>query len=460
MNEPQANPLAAATLASVTTTAPTQPLMRELLRRILVLAAPTSLIAFLQAGAQLIETWLAARQGTAALAGWAVVLPFALLLQQMSTGAMGGGVVSAIARALGAGKREEASSLVLHALIIAITAGLVFAVAMAGFPRGILGAVAGQTAADAAATYAIWLFGAGAVPAWLANTLASVLRGGGRHALAARVLALMWIAFPILAWALAEPAGMGLAGIGAALAAVSWVAALAMAWVVLRGGAGFVPMLRIRPSRALFVRILSVGLVACALASVANLTTILVTAELRHYGTAAVAAYGISARLEFLMIPLAFGVGSALTALVGGAVGAGDWVTARRTAWAGALLALAVAGAVGAAVGLAPEAFAGLFTKDAEVAGIAARALSWVAPAFGGFGLGMALYFASMGAGRMGWPMGAGVARIALAAGGGWVLANMAGMGLDGHFLGVALGISAYGVVTALGVRDANWSAR
>ncbi|MGT2495111.1 MATE family efflux transporter [Cupriavidus basilensis] len=111
MNEPQANPLAAATLASVATAAPTQPLMRELLRRILVLAAPTSLIAFLQAGAQLIETWLAARQGTAALAGWAVVLPFALLLQQMSTGAMGGGVVSAIARALGAGKREEASSL-------------------------------------------------------------------------------------------------------------------------------------------------------------------------------------------------------------------------------------------------------------------------------------------------------------------------------------------------------------
>ncbi|KJK22893.1 multidrug transporter MatE [Burkholderiaceae bacterium 16] len=460
MNEPQANPLAAATLASVATAAPTQPLMRELLRRILVLAAPTSLIAFLQAGAQLIETWLAARQGTAALAGWAVVLPFALLLQQMSTGAMGGGVVSAIARALGAGKREEASSLVLHALIIAITAGLVFAVAMAGFPRGILGAVAGQTAADAAATYAIWLFGAGAVPAWLANTLASVLRGGGRHALAARVLALMWIAFPILAWALAEPAGMGLAGIGAALAAVSWAAALAMAWVVMRGGAGFVPTLRIRPSRALFVRILSVGLVGCALASVANLTTILVTAELRHYGTAAVAAYGISARLEFLMIPLAFGVGSALTALVGGAVGAGDWVTARRTAWAGALPALAVAGAVGAAVGLAPETFAGLFTKDAEVAGIAARALSWVAPAFGGFGLGMALYFASMGAGRMGWPMGAGLARIALAAGGGWVLANMAGMGLDGHFLGVALGISAYGVVTALGVRNANWSAR
>ncbi|AOY94176.1 multidrug transporter MatE [Cupriavidus sp. USMAA2-4] len=432
----------------------------QLLRGILRLAAPTSLIALLQASAQLIETWLAARQGTAALAGWAVVLPFALLLQQMSTGAMGGGVVSAIARALGAGRREEASSLVLHALIIAITAGLAFAVALAGFPRGVLGAVAGATAAEAATTYAIWLFGAGAVPAWLANTLASVLRGGGRHALAARVLSLMWIAFPLLAWLLAEPAGMGLAGIGAALAAVSWAAALAMAVVVARGGAGFTPVLRMRPSRALFARILSVGLVACALASVANLTTILVTAQLRHHGTAAVAAYGISARLEFLMIPLAFGVGSALTALVGRAVGAGDWATARRTAWAGALLALAVAGLVGAAVGLAPARFAAFFTHDAQVAAIAARALSWVGPAFGGFGLGMALYFASMGAGRMRWPVAAGLARIGLAAGGGWLLANVAGMGLDGHFLGVALGISAYGLVTALGVRPGAWSAR
>jgi len=435
---------------------PTRAIVGDIAR----LAAPTSLIAVMQAGAQLIETWLAARQGTTALAGWAVVLPFALLLQQMSAGAMGGGVVSAIARALGAGRREEASTLVLHALLIAVTAGLAFALVLAGFPRPVLGAVAGPDAAEAAALYAVWLFGVGAVPAWLANTLASVLRGGGRHALAARVLGAMWLAFPGLAWWLAEPVGMGLPGIGAALAAVSWAAALTMAAVVMRGGAGFVPALRARPSGTMFARILSVGLVACALASVANLTTILVTAQLRHHGTSAVAAYGISARLEFLMIPLAFGVGSALTALVGRAVGAGDWLTARRTAWTGALLALGLAGAVGIAVSLAPDGFAKAFTQDAEVAAIAARALSWVGPAFGGFGLGMALYFASMGAGRMRWPIAAGLSRIGLAVGGGWCLANIAGMGIDGHFLGVALGITAYGVVTAMGVRPGAWSAR
>src|SRR6185295_7923168 len=114
-----------------------------ILRRILALAAPTSLVAALQVISQLAETWLAARQGTAALAGWAVVLPFALLLQQMSTGAMGGGVVSAIARTLGAGRAEEASALVLHALLIATATGAIFAVGLAGFPHQVLGAIGG-----------------------------------------------------------------------------------------------------------------------------------------------------------------------------------------------------------------------------------------------------------------------------------------------------------------------------
>ncbi|HEY4251372.1 MAG TPA: MATE family efflux transporter [Roseomonas sp.] len=436
------------------------PAPSELLRRIGALAGPTMVQSLLQAFAQLFETWLAARQGTAALAGWAVVLPFALLLQQMSAGAMGGGVVSAIARALGGRRDAEASALVVHAVLIAAMAALVFAVALAGFPRGVFGAIAGASAAEAAAPYAIWLFGAGALPAWLSNTLASVLRGGGRHGLAARVIACVWIAIPAASWFFAEVLGFGLAGIGMGFALVFWVASFVMAAVVLRGGAGFTPDLRARIAWVLFKRILAVGLVACLLASIANLTTILVTMQIAHHGAAAVAAYGISARLEFLMIPLAFGIGSALTALVGRAVGAGDWVTARRTAWTGALIALSVAGSVGAFVGLQPALIAGAFTTDAAVAAIATRAIAIIGPALGGFGLGMALYFASMGAGRMRWPVLAALSRIGLATGLGWVLAVPLGWGLEGHFVGVALGITAYGLVTAAAVRPGVWPGR
>jgi Na+-driven multidrug efflux pump len=252
---------------------------------------------------------------------------------------------------------------------------------------------------------------------------------------------------------------MGLPGIGAALAVTFLGSTLVMGWVVMRGGAGFAPTLRLRPSRAMFWRILSVGLAASILAGVANLTTILVTARIASHGAVAVAAYGISARLEFLMIPIAFGVGSALTALVGRAVGAGDWAHARRTAWTGGLMALVVTGCVGLAVAAAPRAFAGFFTADPAVIAVAAQALSWTGFAFGGFGLGMALYFASQGAGRMGWPVAAGVSRITIAVGGGWLLGDVLGMGLDGQFIAVALGITAYGVFTAAGVRRGVWSA-
>jgi Na+-driven multidrug efflux pump len=232
-----------------------------------------------------------------------------------------------------------------------------------------------------------------------------------------------------------------------------------MAVVVLAGGAGFHPTLRVPLQRALFGRILSVGLVACLMATIANLTTILVTARIASHGAAAVAAYGVSARLEFLMVPLAFGVGSALTALVGRAVGAGDWATARRTAWAGALMALGVTLGVGVFVGLFPGMTARAFSADPEVVAIATTALSIIGWALPGFGVGMALYFAAMGAGRMRGPVVAACARIGLAVGGGWVLADVLGFGLPGQFLAVALGITAYGAITAAAVRPAIWSA-
>ena len=445
---------------SAATPSAATPSAATLARRIAVLAGPTFTIAVLQSAGQLIETVLAARQGTLALAGWALVLPFALLLQQMSAGAMGGGVVSAIARSLGAGRAQDASALVLHAVIIALVFASGFVVLLAGFPHTVLGAIGGPDVAAAAASYAIWMFGGGAVAAWLTNTLASVLRGGGKHGLAARVTLFAALFQPPLAWLLMEPLGQGLAGLGMAFALCQWVAALAMITVVARGGAGFAPTLLVRPRRDLFARILAVGAVACAMAAVANLTTILVTARIAEHGAVAVAAYGIAARLEFLMVPLAFGVGSALTALVGRAVGAGDWATARRIAWIGGIAAFVVCAGFGAAVGLFPHGFARFFTTDPEVAALAARALGFIGPAFGAFGLGMCLYFASMGAGQMRWPAIGGLTRITVAVGGGALLAGPLGLGLDGQFLAVALGITAFGAVIASSVRPGVWSVR
>ena len=79
------------------------PIGRTLLR----LAMPNVVVMVVQASIGLIETYFIAKLGTDALAGVALVFPVLMLLQMMSAGAMGGGILSAVARALGAARRER-----------------------------------------------------------------------------------------------------------------------------------------------------------------------------------------------------------------------------------------------------------------------------------------------------------------------------------------------------------------
>jgi Na+-driven multidrug efflux pump len=89
----------------------------------------------MQASVGLIETYFVAKLGTDALAGVALVFPVLMLMQMMSAGAIGGGISSAIARALGANRRDDADALVVHALAVALGLGLFFTVALLGGGR-------------------------------------------------------------------------------------------------------------------------------------------------------------------------------------------------------------------------------------------------------------------------------------------------------------------------------------
>ncbi len=87
------------------------------------MAWPNILVMLAQASTGLIETWWVSRLGTDALAGMALVFPGFMMMQMLSAGAMGGGISSAIARALGGGRRDDADALVLHAIIINVALG-------------------------------------------------------------------------------------------------------------------------------------------------------------------------------------------------------------------------------------------------------------------------------------------------------------------------------------------------
>src|SRR5215211_2752688 len=153
----------------------TSPILPTLLKLTLpnaIAMAGTTLVA-------IAETSYIGRLGTEPLAGIALVFPFVMLTQMMSAGAMGGGVSSAISRALGAGDRNRAATLALHAVMIGLLAGLVFTFVMLLFGRPFFTLLGGRGAVlEQALQYSQVLF-SGAVSIWLVNTLASVLRGTG-----------------------------------------------------------------------------------------------------------------------------------------------------------------------------------------------------------------------------------------------------------------------------------------
>ena len=140
------------------------------------------------------------------------------------------------------------------------------------------------------------------------------------------------------------------------------------------------------------------------------LTTALVGAAA---GPDAVAGYGTGARLEYLLIPLVFGLGAPLVALVGTNIGAGQRERALRIALTGGALAFALTEAIGVAAAIWPQAWLGLFGNDPRMLAAGAAYLRAVGPAYGFFGLGLSLYFASQGAGRLFWPLLPGFLRMA-----------------------------------------------
>ena len=71
-----------------------------------------------------------------------------------------------------------------------------------------------------------------------------------------------------------------------------------------------------------------------------------------------------------------------------------------------------------------------------------------VGPFYGFFGAGLALYFASQGAGRLGWPMTAAILRVLIAAGGGWLAVAKLGNS-TGLFAALAAALVTYGLPTS-----------
>jgi putative MATE family efflux protein len=425
------------------------------------LALPNVIIMIVQSAVSLAEAYFIGMLGTDALAGITLVVPILMLTQMMSAGAMGGGISSAVARALGSGRGEDASALVWHAVAIALGFGIVTTVIMVGggtwIYRDAMGGRDGTL--SAALTYSNVVFG-GAILIWLFNSLANVVRGTGNMIVPATITlvgALIIIPLsPVLIFGLGPFPAFGV--MGGAVASIGYYALGCVALVFFIWGKRGVLRPTAWPHKLhwpLTRDILRVGLIACLITVTTNLTVAVATALVSAQGPSAVAGYGVGSRLEYLLIPLAFGMGGPLVAMVGTAMGAGRYDRALHVAWIGAAFNGALSEIIGLAAAFYPHAWLSLFGNDPLMLETGTHYLHIVGPAYGFFGAGMVMYFASQGAGKLKWPLIGGLMRLAIGTLGGWIGYRLAGA--TGVFAALALALVTLGIVNAGAVYFRVW---
>jgi Na+-driven multidrug efflux pump len=436
------------------------PILRTLLR----LAWPN--VIALSAGICVViaETSYIGRLGVEPLAAMALVFPFVVLTMTMSGGAMGGGVASAIARALGAGDIDRASTLAAHALLIGICFGLTFMLGMLIFGPALLELLGGRGNVLANAIGYSQVFFGGAILPWLMNSMAGILRGTGNMKLPSLMIlssAVLQIIFGgVLGLGLGPVPQFGMRGVAAGSLMAFLISIFVMAWYLFSGRARVIPKIRgLRVRQTMLADILKVGLISCFSPLQSVLTISIFTHMLAAFGTEILAGYGIGARLEFMLTSVAFAFGIASVPMVGMAIGAQQIVRARRVALIAGLVSFLSVGLIGSLIAIFPDVWVSIFTDDQSVSAAGRLYLSTAAPMYAFIGLALSMYFSSQGAAKMLGPVLAQSARLLFIAFGGWWMSTY-GASAANFFVLAASSMVLLGVLSTSSVILTRWGPR
>ena len=428
------------------------PIVPTLLR----LAAPNILTLLAFAGVITFDGFFLGRIGTNALAGASLAFPWVMIVLQTTNSGMGVGVSSAVARALGAGRRDRADALVFHAFLLALAVAAIFStVFLLGAPFLFQWMGGRDEMLADALSYANVALG-GAVCICVANLLGNAVRGTGNMSFPASVLvgsvAVHIAISPVLIFGVGPLPALGPAGAGWGLVLPFARGSVAMIWYLRSRAIVRLNFLGVTPRWELFADILKVGVPGLINTAITNLSVVLLTGIAGQMGRDAAVGYAMGARLEYILQPVAFGLGTALVALVGTNWGAGQYRRARAIAWTGSATVTAVCGTIGLIVAFQPGLWIGLFSDDADVARLGTLYLRIVGPAYLCFGLGLGLFYVMQGLGRGVAAMSANAVRMVVSAAGGLVAVYWLDLGPTGLFPAVALGFCTYAALMAAAV--------
>ncbi len=436
-------------------------LQGPLLSTILKLATPNVLGLFASTGIIAYDGYIIGLLGTQALAGAALVFPIAMLMQQMSNGALGGSINSVVARALGSGDRALAERLAQHAIAAALIMSAIFSLLVLGFGPPIYTLLGGSGEnLQVALTYSTVLF-AGGFTVWLTNTLSAVVRGSGNMAIPSFMLigtAVLHAGLcPLLVFGWGPFSGLGIAGAAASTVAVNVLATSVMLVYLLRPQAAVRLRFNGAWSASLFRTILRIGLPGTLSPLLSNSSILIATAYMGTYGISALAGFGVAARLEFILIPIVFGIGTVLTTMAATNIGAGNPKRALRATWTGALLVALITGTIGVTVGVFPMLWMQWFSADPAIIAFGSTYLNIVGPCYGLFGVGLVLFFASQGSGKLGWMLIGSTTRVVFVAVAGWDAVHWFKTEPPAMFIIVAIGFALYASINALSLYIGRW---
>jgi putative MATE family efflux protein len=423
------------------------------------LALPTVSVMFLSALLSVAETYFVSSLGVDSIAGASLVIPMVMLMIMMSNGGIGGGVSSAIARAIGANDIEGAERLAYHAALIGIVFGGLFTLVLLVFGRPIYVSLGGTGhALRQVLVYSDILFGSATIN-WVYILLKSSLRGAGNVKVAAlitlgNVLACLLLS-PVLILGLFGLPKLGIAGAGYAQLICN-AGSLVVIVGYMRSSSCDLQLRRHKIRHLYFKQILVVGLPSSLSAIFSNLSVTAITSAVGVFGIPALAGYGIASRMEYLLIPVMFGFGTAVLTIVGANLGAGNVKRAKQAALLNALFVGAVVELVGLRLAYWPDVWLGLFTSDPDVMLVGEKYLKTVGSVYGMIAIIFAFYFAGQGAGKVFWPITAIFTRFAFAIG-----ASVAVLhyhhDMDVLFAIIAFGAFISGVLSVLGFLKVSW---
>ena len=436
----------------------TQPVMPLLIR----MSAPNTVAFFIQSIVVLTEVWFISKLGTNSLAAVALAFPLLMITQTMSGGALGGAITSAIARSMGANDIDKAERLIWHSVVISLGGAFTFLLLFLLFGEQLLFLLGGRgDILKESYTYCSYLFLGGLI-LWLSGSMSAILRGMGNMRFPATLMVctsflqvflsggfiLGWYGFPQI-------------GVPGAAIATLISASVMVIIIFLKLMSKSIPVkLRLKQlilSRDLFNNIFEVAIPASVSPLLTVGTILVLTGLVGTFGTEALAGYGIGSRVEFLMIPLIFGIGTAMTSIVGANIGAKNIIRAETVGIYGGTSAGVVSIFIGLILALFPDAWIQFFTDDVKAFEVTKLYIQIVGPFYIFQGIGLSLYFASQGANAMKWPTIATIARFLIASIGGGISVHWLGYGIGSVFIASAIAMIIFGTMIFVSIKKGAW---